>query len=1700
MSDKKDGVQTLPKATVKVLRTGGEIDEVVGALIAAAKESNAKVKNAIAQSLYEIGLRQPRMTVTVCTDWLIKSGSHPSNDHRIVILNAIKRIMDDKGEEISEETAQSVALMAIEQMTMDNEVIPDLQEAACGVIVSLANHVPELIIQSLMTLFIPGQIPHYFVVKAMGDVAVANPIRTVPNLREAIMRMNPLLASIKHDNLKWVFATAFWQFCEAIQTYVANIDKGKDKSITSQSFTVEFASAFDFFTSKWMVNKDKRVALAVIRALGQMTCLLSPEYYEQIIAKLLQNLLAFIKREKDILNVMQALCTSLETGVHIHSPTIQNAQNLNPLLQTLHTIASNPPDFSNGPALKTYGETLRCCEVLTRGWPEPVLAFVLSKLEPRDPACRLGAISILKHLVVSLKDELDDKKLLIVGGVKPVVLTETNINVKKALAQLIAAMASHDYLVLEGGHNLVEFLVTCSSFEEPVLLPGQKPTMTPADIQANKELCDMCDNILYLSTTTIPSMEQVMWPYLLELVVPHQFTGAASVVTRCLAFIASRKRETDAMDYYLDFDKLINLPKPQQIIAKLFVMLCNPNKRPQQGVNILQCLRSIGPVLHPSVCDMWDEKMPKLVAYLEDKLSPAKIKDWDAGSWEELVVRLLSETLKIANDDDWAITLGDAFSSQIELYANSNPYLRSLAIKQLGVVIQRNSSKDFVRNKMEFLFSVTHHKDELESNGCASAIGYCSATHLDIVLEKLHDIFALCTGKKSGGGGFFSKKTAPSNTYDVEAKNTVILAYGQIASHANPSLITSRIEIQILNSIKPYITAQRMTPAQKSVSANTINLIARAMHPSHLQEPFVFTARDELLDLIITFLNPQKDVDLPPQLRLECIEALTSLTLLEPVLSEEAEQKVLDSATRVFTLPIATGNEKPGCVLPTDEQMGQMITKLDNLFAALLFTQPTIAVLKRLINHLKSFMVLDQEIQRERATSTLLNMLRKFIQFAPGRKSDDHFEDLGELLAIPLPRSTDTVPKIRRTAIECMGLMLYIDHLLKNQKSNETVPPPECLKKLNAIRDRVENGAQKEQMTGLERIGAVISDAVADEDVFTIIRFGLSCLLDPQPNSQLGSAAALNVIAIKRGNCLKDHVPDLVKEFLHTVSLLLPEQAAPANAKAKSKQPVQQPTQSPESKQETLSACLTAFCSFAQHFLPETINALLEEPLPHTENCVQLFQALVRDERTAAPMLMILANLLNTTCLHEEKTEHKKIVYVPLPAPLAATAALSEVLVGKEIESLVVEHLEILLTTLLLRVGTCVRAEDKSFSQPVPEGSKAQPKSVAINPSELAVSGLKQFMACLNPLIHAHMEEFLNTEDAWSTMSREEDYTNGITLYVRALFDSDSFNADKHIDKLFTIMAPFLRGNYPEHRVVAITTFAELIAHSEKYPELLQKLMVAMTEGLAEPMLKLFVLKGLGNVALAGPEAANKYASTVIDALTPPLSGADETLTLEAMNGLGKVFEVVDEAKVSPFIVNLCAQIRPSFECQTQTIRAAAFSLFGTLSRFGSSESCSERFNEQVHAVMPAVVLHLYDEVEEVQHACKTTLRRIVPLTGAASFIELVETPAFDPKTPISSYENLAEKLAKELIEHFPQRVPYYLNQCCDGFRSKWDRIKANSAVMVGMLLGNLPPEKRDKATLNPGIITRQLISLLKERTPEVREKAAEAMAVLYTY
>ena len=60
---------------------------------------------------------------------------------------------------------------------------------------------------------------------------------------------------------------------------------------------------------------------------------------------------------------------------------------------------------------------------------------------------------------------------------------------------------------------------------------------------------------------------QVLWPYLLEFLVPVQYMRAVSIVSRCIADIAKRKREAEADDYELNFDELSELSSNEPCTA-----------------------------------------------------------------------------------------------------------------------------------------------------------------------------------------------------------------------------------------------------------------------------------------------------------------------------------------------------------------------------------------------------------------------------------------------------------------------------------------------------------------------------------------------------------------------------------------------------------------------------------------------------------------------------------------------------------------------------------------------------------------------------------------------------------------------------------------------------------------------------------------------------------------------------------------------------------------------------------------------------------------------------------------------------------------------------------------------------------------------------------------------------------------------------
>lgn len=61
---------------------------------------------------------------------------------------------------------------------------------------------------------------------------------------------------------------------------------------------------------------------------------------------------------------------------------------------------------------------------------------------------------------------------------------------------------------------------------------------------------------------------------------------------------------------------------------------------------------------------------------------------------------------------------------------------------------------------------ISQHTVENERQGCAQAFGYCAASHLDIVLQKVN-AFLSGPEKKESSGGFFSGLLGSSKSTEV---------------------------------------------------------------------------------------------------------------------------------------------------------------------------------------------------------------------------------------------------------------------------------------------------------------------------------------------------------------------------------------------------------------------------------------------------------------------------------------------------------------------------------------------------------------------------------------------------------------------------------------------------------------------------------------------------------------------------------------------------------------------------------------------------------------------------------------------------------------------------------------------------------------------------------------------------------------------
>ncbi|XP_036137123.1 maestro heat-like repeat-containing protein family member 1 isoform X5 [Molossus molossus] len=424
-------------------------------LLDAVTDKDPLVQEQVCSALCALGESQPEETLSTCVEYL---GQHEKLAHpyRTMILRAMETVVSNHISELDKDMAKAVILLASSEMTKVKDLVCDWQQAASSVLVAVGKRFVGMVMEEMLGKFQPGVLPHCFVVQTLANLSISNVFGMVPFLTSVLSTMLPMLGMAKHDTMRVVFCCALQRFSESTLEYLANLDQAPDPTVRKDTFAFDISSAYDTLFYHWLQSREAKLRLAVVEALGPMSHLLPSEKLEEQLPKLLPGVLALYKKHAETSHVSKSLGQILEAAVSVGSRTLE--VQLDSLLAALHAQICVPVESSSPLVTSNRKEVLRCFTVLACCSPERLLAFLLPKLDSSHERTRVGSLQVLRHIINSAAAQMEVKKPFILSSMR-LPLLDTNSKVKRAVVQVISAMAHHGYLEQPGGEAMLEYIV-----------------------------------------------------------------------------------------------------------------------------------------------------------------------------------------------------------------------------------------------------------------------------------------------------------------------------------------------------------------------------------------------------------------------------------------------------------------------------------------------------------------------------------------------------------------------------------------------------------------------------------------------------------------------------------------------------------------------------------------------------------------------------------------------------------------------------------------------------------------------------------------------------------------------------------------------------------------------------------------------------------------------------------------------------------------------------------------------------------------------------------------------------------------------------------------------------------------------------------------------------------------------------------------
>ncbi|NXF55716.1 MRO2A protein, partial [Oceanites oceanicus] len=493
-----------------------------------------------------------------------------------------------------------------------------VKTAASDVLVTLARSHFHFVMSELQShLKAMGKVPDETVLLTLGKMACSYALQCIPFVGMTLLTLRAVLSQVGSGRILRAICSVLEQWSKGVNTYFGNQQQCPFPRKGVAQFCEAIYPVFRYAVVNWLDCKEEKDKQAVIGAVAAMMgVLLHEEQYQKHAWELLFWLLHQYQEVQDTSQVTKSLSYVLELLEGVHTPIPQGTA-----LAISTTVHDQLSDVTKEPGLAHKAVLSRCIMLQARMCPEEMVAFLHSQLSTGSEAGCVAALGLLGALAHS------DGQLPPSKGSFPLGFEQEDRNhtlpwqVRRAVLEFIRELLSSGSQSCWAwdvvGHIFTEFSRTSGRLVAGGLFAWET--------QEDGALRALCMDILGSLDVSLRGMTKLLWPRLLQYVMPAQYSGMLIPLSHCLRALAERQEragckeeeeETDA----IDSQEQAQLLAPQTLLARLLVVVAAPYPSGKRAVAALQLLQALHGRIHGALGSAWETEIPLLLQYLEGEV------------------------------------------------------------------------------------------------------------------------------------------------------------------------------------------------------------------------------------------------------------------------------------------------------------------------------------------------------------------------------------------------------------------------------------------------------------------------------------------------------------------------------------------------------------------------------------------------------------------------------------------------------------------------------------------------------------------------------------------------------------------------------------------------------------------------------------------------------------------------------------------------------------------------------------------------------------------------------------------------------------------------------------------------------------------------------------------------------------------------